>query len=607
MHIAGMKSIILAILLILSVFFFSSCKHANKLPYDLNFLATDTSSAALQLLDSLLAASQESKPAKLDLHKLRQSFFARKGEMDSVVEEVFRIQQIARRNGDSLSFAQAFLALSGEVDESKFRFLKDDIPGCIEFFARRRMHHEQATLMGFYAAMLSDMGMYEESQKLAFSVLSLSVLEKRDSLRAHIYKTIANNYVGNNSNIKSLPYFRQATAIATALKDSALLTGVLMDMGIVNYRIKNDSARYYYAKALQAIPVRGGKLMKLKILYNIAVNDFASGQKQLALDGFRQLLYSSRTDGLLMGEAVAFKALGFYHEAYGNADSAVLYLQKSVQLADSIRQPFLKIQALLELEKAFRKAGNNDLAFQQHKTTDRIKDSMFTLEKQSVIHQLEVQYDSEKKTVDNLRLQKDNTFKMGLLLIAMLVTIALLIFWWLERQRNRLLMERNHAYAVHMERYRAERISKDSDKNTDNQPGTSVKLTDAASPDMSYMELQHLFKVKAVYKEPKLKIEDVALMLNITPRQITSLLKERENQNFRQYVNKFRISEARRLMEDPINNHLKIEAIGEQSGFSSRTHFQKIFELLTGVTPGYYRKNFFIEQDPHQMEQPENG
>ena len=57
------------------------------------------------------------------------------------------------------------------------------------------------------------------------------------------------------------------------------------------------------------------------------------------------------------------------------------------------------------------------------------------------------------------------------------------------------------------------------------------------------------------------------------------------------FSNRFRVEEVRRLFDEPSNVNLKLETIATQAGFGNRQSFYDAFEQVTGVKPGYYRKN----------------
>lgn len=596
-------------LFISSAILYTSCGNKPSLQENQRLHSGDTSIQTLLLIDSLINVSVGSTTEKIAYRQARQQFFVRRGQMDSVLQETYRIQQLARSMDDSLAYARALLPLTGAIDEAQFRYLDVSYPLSIAILSRRKLYQEQATLMSRYAAMLNNLGRYTESQSTALAAIQLPGTQLRDSLRAQIYQTIANNYTGINDYNKARLYFHQASDLAGKVKDSLLLSAILMDMGILQYNIGTDSANFFYDQALRSLPKNGNKLLKLKILYNASVQDYEAGKKVQALSGFRNLLNTSKAEGIGMGLGVAYKALGFYHEAYGVPDSAVYFLNKAIAVADSIQQPFLKIQSILELENAYRKQGDKDRAFQQHILSDNIEDSMYNIKNETAVQALEMQYSTQIRELENTNLKKNLNLRQSQLGIALLVCVAMLTLWWLERQRTRLMAERNASYAVLMDLYKTE--LKDKEAITD-EPiiAEAEPAVDEASPveeipqetirlERAYIELQHLFRIRLVYKNPVLRIEEVAAMLNVSGRQLSGIIKEREGLNFRQYVNKYRILEARRLLEDAANANLKLEVIGEMSGFSNRSHFQKVFESIVGVAPGYYRQ--------HILESTENG
>ena len=604
------------IILLFPVFLFSACRTdiRDESLSSLSALADTNPAKALREIDSLLAiASKSERSAKsmLPLRQSRQQAFSQLGQTDSVVEEAQRIQLLARRLDDSLAYARALLPIQSGLDESKIKHLLEAYRLSAGIFARRKMHREQAILQSVQASMLSSFGDFAGSQTLAMESISLPGVYERDTIRAALYQTMSSNFLGMNSYDQAFDYLRQALAIAQALNDSMLQSNILLDLGILHYEFGNDSARTFYQQALALVPTAQGKLHRIRILYNISVTDFEEDRDAEALAGFRYLLDASRNENIPTGEVVAYKALGFFHERKGNPDSAVLYLKRSVALADSIKQPMMKIQALVELEKAYRTAGQAANAAALHVKTDAIRDSMFTVEKTNVIHGLEMRFDTERKALENDNLRQRLLIRQGWVVFLLLLFASSLALIWLLRQRNRLWKERYHSYAVLIDKYRAEMeaerstdVSATSEISPEPGPRPVVRKTTraAVSPSPIYTDLQHLFNTKAPYRDPGLSIEEVAQWLNITPRQITSVLREREDVTFCQYVNNFRIREARKIMEDPASESLKLEVIGQRVGIPNRTYFQRVFESIVGVPPGHYRRHIRRDESANDPE-----
>jgi AraC-like DNA-binding protein len=596
-------------LLLLSIFcFFLSCRSRINPSEDQVLLDMTQSDPdqAVRRIDSLLHRNPKTSltdERQLQLRQWRQAAFEKLGNADSVFEEALRIQSLARHLDDSMAYARALLPVKGDIEESKFKYLEDVYPVAIGLFSRREMYREQLKLMSTEAAMLNNMGNFEASQQLAMQAIALPGRKEQDTLTAALYQTIANNFMGMNTNDRSFDYFRRALHIARNLQDSMLQSNILLDLGILHYDVGTDSARAYYLQAIDVLPKERGKLQRIKILYNISVEDFQDDRNAEALAGFRHLLAVSQRDKMPTAEAVALKALGFYHEAKGSPDSAVYFLQRSIQLADSIGQPFLKIQGMIELAKAYRTAGQEEKSFALHLETDDIRDSMFSVDKKNVIHGLEMRFDTERSALEIDNLRQHLFIRKGWIIFLSLFSLVSVALVWLVRQRSHLWKSRYHAYAVLMEKYKAERKSKDANEEDKASPveapvrtAQSVKRSNKAQSNPTYVEIQHLFKSKAVYKDPKLRIEDVADWLNVSPRQISAALKEREGVTFNQYVNNHRINEARRIMEDPATSSLKLEVLAEMVGIPNRTYFQKVFESIVGVTPGFYRRNISLNE-----------
>jgi AraC-like DNA-binding protein len=94
-----------------------------------------------------------------------------------------------------------------------------------------------------------------------------------------------------------------------------------------------------------------------------------------------------------------------------------------------------------------------------------------------------------------------------------------------------------------------------------------------------------------LHLDPNFKSEDIAKELGISSRKLSQVIKITSGQTFTQFINRLRIDEATRLMERPHAGPLKIDAIAGMCGFSNRQHFRRVFEQVTGVTPGFFRKS----------------
>ncbi len=60
--------------------------------------------------------------------------------------------------------------------------------------------------------------------------------------------------------------------------------------------------------------------------------------------------------------------------------------------------------------------------------------------------------------------------------------------------------------------------------------------------------------------------------------------------NFFQFVNRYRIEEAKRRLVDPKSSHMNVLGIATECGFSSKSAFNDAFRDTVGMTPSEFRK-----------------
>jgi AraC-like DNA-binding protein len=99
--------------------------------------------------------------------------------------------------------------------------------------------------------------------------------------------------------------------------------------------------------------------------------------------------------------------------------------------------------------------------------------------------------------------------------------------------------------------------------------------------------LSELMSIDRLYRDYELGIEHVADKLSISTHQLSRFLNEKMNMEFRNYINSFRVDEAKKLLStDPEHS---IMSICFHVGFSSKSAFNSAFKKFTGMTPTDFR------------------
>ncbi len=99
-------------------------------------------------------------------------------------------------------------------------------------------------------------------------------------------------------------------------------------------------------------------------------------------------------------------------------------------------------------------------------------------------------------------------------------------------------------------------------------------------------KLEKVMHEKEIFKNPNLKLNDLAKEINISGHQLSQLLNDNLEKNFTLFINEYRISEACKILSTKTN--LTIEAIGDEVGFNSKSTFFATFKKIKGMTPNLY-------------------
>ena len=107
-----------------------------------------------------------------------------------------------------------------------------------------------------------------------------------------------------------------------------------------------------------------------------------------------------------------------------------------------------------------------------------------------------------------------------------------------------------------------------------------------------HQNLIQLMEEDAVYMDTELTLSMLAEKLTISPGYLSQIINEKENKNFFEFVNQYRIDAAKRKLMDADYNQYSIMGIALESGFSSKSTFNALFKKYTGQTPSSFKKSF---------------
>lgn len=132
-----------------------------------------------------------------------------------------------------------------------------------------------------------------------------------------------------------------------------------------------------------------------------------------------------------------------------------------------------------------------------------------------------------------------------------------------------------------------EPVKEEADKPKD---GTKRKAADhLLNPELA-QQIETAMRETQSYKLPDITLEHLATELSVPPRDLSMIINRHFGVNFYEFVNRYRIEEAKSLLSDPAHAATTITDIYLTVGFNSKSVFNTFFKKLVGTTPSQYRK-----------------
>jgi len=111
---------------------------------------------------------------------------------------------------------------------------------------------------------------------------------------------------------------------------------------------------------------------------------------------------------------------------------------------------------------------------------------------------------------------------------------------------------------------------------------------DRASMERIAAKLEGAMRERRLYRAPFFGLGDLSAETGVSPHRISQVLNQHLGMHFFDYVNRWRVAEAReRLAADP---DARIIAVAEAVGFNSKSTFNAAFRKHAGTTPSEWRR-----------------
>ncbi|HTK19518.1 MAG TPA: ABC transporter permease [Mucilaginibacter sp.] len=113
--------------------------------------------------------------------------------------------------------------------------------------------------------------------------------------------------------------------------------------------------------------------------------------------------------------------------------------------------------------------------------------------------------------------------------------------------------------------------------------------------------LKKTVKENCYYLDPELSLGSLAEKLDLHTHELSRILNTVLKKSFNDFINEYRVAEVIRKMQDPGNDHITLLGIAFESGFNSKTTFNRTFRQMTGKGPAEYKNDLKKERPSYNL------
>ena len=345
---------------------------------------------------------------------------------------------------------------------------------------------------------------------------------------------------------------------------------------------------------------------------------FEQKQDQQALSLLEEALYEAVTEenqtSALPG--VYFCYALYYHNQQDYRQSNT-YAQRCYDAAHKRNLSSFDQRCLSLISDNYERMGKTDQALAYLKRYNQVNESIALADRQQAAQDAQTlvkMEKSEREAKFQKKLYEDEVQKnvfLGLAVVLLLVAVGVL--WHFFNIRNRLYKKIVLQFdeAKEREDMLREQIIANNEKNE-----ATAETDEATNPDIArseitasevktvsgktvikdntatrlYTAICRLMEEERLYTDLQLSRDLLAERLGTNRTYVTQVISERTGMNFSQFVNSYRVNEARRILADPEQTNYPIKQLCTDLGFNSLTSFYTTFRSIVGMAPATYRK-----------------
>ncbi|MDZ7757170.1 tetratricopeptide repeat protein [Rhodohalobacter sp.] len=412
---------------------------------------------ALEYAQQALVESRESANTEMEIKALYEigEIYIRTAKNSQEILSNFKEGIEKSREGEFKKLtAEGHYNLSRYYEStSEYSDALEHIRQALELFKELNLESNVANTQNSLGRIYQELGDFSTALNHLFEALRINEKLQRKTGMAVSYTIIGNTYMRSGRYEEAIRYFNEALALDLEMEDPTGIMISKLNLGAANQRFEDyESAMTFHTEALELARELGYRQDVAIILGNIGSTYRKMGYPEDGLSNLLQALEIMQETGYnttatLNGIAEAYLDLNDFEQAL----SYSLQAEKTgKERSDLDRMQY----TYRNMADAYEGLGQFEAANRALKLYISTIDSLFAIESEKQINQLQILYETEKRdqTIDQLTLEAENaSFRRNTYLASgILVSLFLLLLYSGQRykaRKNRELLETSEEVA----------------------------------------------------------------------------------------------------------------------------------------------------------------
>jgi tetratricopeptide (TPR) repeat protein len=336
----------------------------------------------------------------------------------------------------SIAFGDLDMELEAYNRMGISQYTKGDNEGAIKYFKKTLEINYSRNDSSAISNMMENIGMIFQYMSVYDSAMTYYVnsIRIREKLNHHrlfdSYCDMSTLYEKMGDTINQRKYLLKAREIINTYTEPIYNNLAIWHNSWGDYLAvmgQKDSLEYYYTKTWEYSAAIGWKQGMATAAGNLAQVYIDRGEYQRALAEHLRALQLSKEMDYVFGIIEQYNFIAGLYRTMRNNSMSVIYADSALQQSRTHGYSGLQLTALNELFLNSRELNDFRSALDYHVEYTRLNDSIFAVERQSRIAELETEYETEKKDQQILLLAAENQIKTQQMQLGIVVLALLLI------------------------------------------------------------------------------------------------------------------------------------------------------------------------------------